>query len=40
MAVRVLALVERRSSDSEGEYRAQLQCERWDVPVVELVYRD
>jgi len=37
-AVRVLALVERRSSDSESEYRARLQCERWEVPVVEVVY--
>ncbi len=39
-SIRVVAMVERRSEDSEGEYRRQLRCERWEVPVAEVVYRN
>ncbi|HEX7185833.1 MAG TPA: RecQ family ATP-dependent DNA helicase [Thermoanaerobaculia bacterium] len=38
-AVRVLALIERRSEDSDPAYRSRLACERWLVPVVEVAYR-
>lgn len=38
-SVRVLAMVERRSEDATGEYRDRLRCERWEVPVAEVVYR-
>jgi ATP-dependent DNA helicase RecQ len=37
--IRVVAMVERRAEDSEDEYRARLRCERWEVPVAEVVYR-
>lgn len=37
-SLRVLALTERRAEDSEGAYRSQLCSERWELPVVEVVY--
>ncbi len=38
-AIRVLAMVERRAEDSTGDFREQLSCERWEVPWVEVVWR-
>ncbi|MDP9120806.1 MAG: ATP-binding domain-containing protein, partial [Acidobacteriota bacterium] len=35
----VVALVERRKSDSQPEYQPLLRCERWYVPLIELRYR-
>ena len=35
----VLAMVERRAKDSDPAYRDRLQCERWELPVVEVVRR-
>jgi len=32
-------MVERRLEDNEPAYRERLRCERWEVPVVEVVYR-
>ncbi|MEE8525105.1 MAG: RecQ family ATP-dependent DNA helicase [Thermoanaerobaculia bacterium] len=37
--IRVVAMVERRAEDSDGEYRRQLHCRRWEVPVAEVVYK-
>ena len=39
-SVRVLALVERRSTDSEPNWREQHQVPVWEVPVVEIVHRE
>ncbi len=36
-SVRVVAMVERRLEDNEPEYRDRLRCERWEVPVVEVI---
>lgn len=35
--IRVLALVERRAEDNEPAYRDRLRCDRWEVPIVEVV---
>ncbi|HEX7186062.1 MAG TPA: hypothetical protein VF756_29825 [Thermoanaerobaculia bacterium] len=37
--VRVLALVEWRKEDADPSYHNRLTCERWLVPVVELIHR-
>ncbi len=39
-AVRVMAMVERRAESSEGEHRARLRSERWEVPVAEVIWRE
>ncbi|HYO11568.1 MAG TPA: RecQ family ATP-dependent DNA helicase [Thermoanaerobaculia bacterium] len=36
---RVVALVEWRSEDCDPDWQDRLRCERWWVPVVEVVYR-
>jgi ATP-dependent DNA helicase RecQ len=38
--VRVVAVVERRRADSEPEFQSSLRCERWQVPLVEIRYRE
>ncbi len=38
-SLRILAMVKRRAEDSEGAYRSRLRCEQWEVPVVEVIYR-
>jgi ATP-dependent exoDNAse (exonuclease V) beta subunit len=38
-SMRVLALVERRAEDSEEAFRSRYRCERWEVPLVEVVER-
>lgn len=38
-AVRVLALIERRKTDSQPDFQDCLRCERWHVPLVEVCYR-
>ena len=35
--VRVVAMVERRREDNEPAYRERLRCDRWEVPVVEVM---
>ncbi|MGR9043680.1 MAG: RecQ family ATP-dependent DNA helicase [Gammaproteobacteria bacterium] len=37
--VTVLAMIERRRGDAKEEYQALCQCEQWEVPLVEVVYR-
>jgi hypothetical protein len=37
--VRVVAVVERRRADSEPEFQPSLRCERWEVPLAEIRYR-
>lgn len=37
--IRVLAMVRRHSDDSGEEYRSRCQCDQWEVPVAEVVYR-
>jgi len=40
-SLKVLALIERRvEDDREESYRKMLKAERWEVPVVEVVYRN
>jgi ATP-dependent DNA helicase RecQ len=36
----VLAMVERRSTDSGEEYRDRCKSEQWEIPVAEVVYSD
>lgn len=36
--ITVLAMVQRRAEDSGEEYRAQCQCEQWEVPLAEVRY--
>ena len=38
-SARVVAMVERRDEDSDGTFRSKLRVERWEVPLVEIVYR-
>lgn len=38
--IRVVAMVQRTPEDSGEEYRSRLRCERWEVPVAEVVYRE
>lgn len=38
--ITVLAMVQRRVEDSGEEYRALCQCEQWEIPVAEVVYRE
>jgi ATP-dependent DNA helicase RecQ len=38
--IRIIALVERRATDSEPEFRSRLRCESWLVPVIEVCYRE
>ena len=38
--ITVLAMVHRRSEDSREEFRGQCRSEHWEVPVVEVVYRN
>ena len=38
--VRVAAVVEWRAEDTDPAYRDRLRCDRWRVPVVEVVYRE
>lgn len=38
--ITVLAMVQRRAEDSTDEYRPRCQCEQWEVPVAEIVYRN
>jgi ATP-dependent DNA helicase RecQ len=37
--VRVLALLRRQRTDEQPPFRDRCRCERWEVPLVELVYR-
>lgn len=37
--VKVLAVIERHAEDSEEPYRSRYGCERWEIPLVEIVYR-
>ncbi len=36
--IKVVAMVERRSRDSEPAYRDRLRCENWEVPVLEVAF--
>ncbi len=38
--LRVIAMVERRASDSRPDFQKSLRCERWLVPMVEATYRE
>jgi ATP-dependent DNA helicase RecQ len=37
--IRVLAVLRRERADEQSEFRSRCRCERWEVPLVELVYR-
>lgn len=37
--IRVLALLRRERADEQPPFRDRCRCERWEVPLVELVYR-
>ena len=37
--VRVLALVRRERTDEQPAFRDRCRCDRWEVPLVEVVYR-
>jgi ATP-dependent DNA helicase RecQ len=36
-SMRVVAVVDRRAEDSEEAFRSRYRCERWEVPLVEVV---
>ena len=38
--ITVLAMVQRRAEDSGEEYRDRCKCDRWEVPVAEIIYLD
>jgi ATP-dependent DNA helicase RecQ len=37
-SMRVVAVVERRAEDSEEAFRSRYRCQRWEVPLVEVVH--
>jgi ATP-dependent DNA helicase RecQ len=36
--VRVVALVQRRRTDEQADFRQRCRCDRWEVPLAEVVY--
>jgi hypothetical protein len=38
--IRVVAVVQQGRDNTPPEFRAEVACETWEVPVFEVVYRD
>jgi hypothetical protein len=36
--VRGVALVQRRQADEQAEFRQRCRCDRWEVPLAEVVW--